>query len=158
MAGRPSDYSPEIAATICARMAEGDSVRTICAADDMPALSTVFRWLSLHADFSDQYAKAAEERTRFLAEDMLDIADDGTNDWMEVNGKDSVGWRENGEAISRSRLRVDTRKWLLSKLVPKKYGDRASVEHSGPDGGPIRVAATDLTDDDLARIAAGSGR
>ncbi len=60
-----------------------------------------------------------------MAEEIVEIADDGRNDWMEVMSKDgeSIGWRLNGEAVQRSRLRVDARKWLMSKLLPKKYGE-----------------------------------
>jgi hypothetical protein len=69
-----------------------------------------------------------------LADELLEIADDGTNDWMKRFGKDGedLGWALNGEHIARSRLRVDTRKWLLSKCLPKVFGDRIATEHSGP--------------------------
>jgi hypothetical protein len=62
-----------------------------------------------------------------IAEDILDIADNGRNDWMERNGEDAAGWLLNGESIQRAKLRVDSRKWLLSKLAPKKYGDRQVI-------------------------------
>jgi hypothetical protein len=70
-----------------------------------------------------------------MADDILEIADDGRNDWMEIISKDgdSVGWRVNGEAVQRSKLRVESRKWLMSKMLPKKYG---SVKpESGDEGG-----------------------
>jgi hypothetical protein len=69
-----------------------------------------------------------------LADELLEIADDGTNDWMRRTGKDGedLGWAINGEHIARSRLRVDTRKWLLSKCLPKIFGDRITAEHTGP--------------------------
>jgi len=70
---------------------------------------------------------------------MLDIADDGRNDWMERHGKEDAGWQANGENIQRSRVRIDTRKWLASKLKPKKYGDKVDLTHGGPDGGPIKI-------------------
>lgn len=131
--GRPSGYDKKIAATICARIADGQSVREIARAEDMPAMSTIFLWLATHKEFSEQYALACEARAHYLAEELLDVADDGNNDWIERLGEDgqSKGWKENGEAIQRSRLRVDTRKWLLSKLQPKKYGDRLDLNHGG---------------------------
>ncbi len=137
--GRPSDYTQQVADEICERIADGISLRTICATDDMPAKATVFRWLAARADFRDQYARAREVQADALADELLDIADDANNDWMERKGEDgqSLGWRENGEAIQRSRLRVDTRKWIASKLKPKKYGEK--LEHSGPDGGPVQI-------------------
>ena len=69
-----------------------------------------------------------------------DIADNGENDYMKRSGKDQEpGYVVNGEAIQRSRLRVDARKWLLSKLAPKKYGDKIETTLQGPDGGAIQV-------------------
>lgn len=109
-AGRPTDYTPELADRICALLAEGKSVRTICQADDMPDKSTIFRWLRINEQFSDQYARAKDESTDAIVEDMLDIADRG-------NLRDT----------QRARLRVDTRKWYLSKLKPKKYGDKMQL-------------------------------
>lgn len=85
----------------------------------------------------DQYARAKEVQSEHMAEEILAIADDGQNDWMERNGAESAGWAVNGEHIQRSRLRVDSRKWLMSKLAPKKYGDRVTQEMTGAGGGPI---------------------
>ena len=62
---------------------------------------------------------------------MLDIADDAANDWMEREGENSQGWQLNGEHVQRTRLRLDTRKWIAARLAPKKYGDKVDVEHSG---------------------------
>jgi hypothetical protein len=135
---RSSEYTPEIAAEICSRLAQGNSLRTICEADDMPAASTVFLWLGQQKDFSEQYARAREQQAEALAEEILEIADDAHNDWMERKHGDSVSWVENGEAIQRSKLRVDSRKWLMSKMAPKKYGDKITQENTGPDGGAIK--------------------
>jgi hypothetical protein len=128
---RPSEFSQELADAICAQLAEGVSLRTVCLTEEMPDKSTVFRWLRQHQEFCDQYARAKEEAADAMVEDILDIADDGSNDWMERKSKegDLIGWLENGEAISRSRLRVDTRKWIASKLKAKKYGEK--IEHGG---------------------------
>lgn len=91
-----------------------------------------------HVD-KDLYARAREACADAIAEDIMRIADDGSNDWMEANANDDPGWRANGEHIQRSKLRVDARKWLLSKIAPKQYGDRIAQEISGPDGGPISI-------------------
>lgn len=141
--GRPSDYSQEVAATICARIADGQSVREICRDDAMPHMATVFRWLAAREEFREQYARAKESMAEHMAEDILDIADDGTNDWMERRGDDgaSAGWVTNGEALQRSRLRVDARKWLLSKMLPKKYGDK--ITHSGDPANPLVIRHED---------------
>ena len=76
-----------------------------------------------------------------MAEDILDIADDGTNDWMEKQDSEgsAAGWSFNGEHVQRSKLRVDARKWLMSKMKPKKYGEKVSQEITGKDGGPIET-------------------
>ena len=139
--GRPTDYTLEVVSDICARIADGQSLREIALSDDMPAKATIFLWLAKHKEFSDQYAHAKEAQALHMADEILDIADDASNDWMERLGEDgqSLGWKENGEAMQRSRLRVDSRKWLLSKLLPKKYGDKFALEHTGADGGPIAI-------------------
>lgn len=131
MAGRPTDYNHELAARICEQLASGMSLRTVCKADDMPNAATVFLWIQRHKEFCEQYARAKEEAADALAEEILDIADEGSNDWMENNDPDNPGYKANGEHIQRSRLRVDTRKWYASKLKPKKYGDKVQTEHSG---------------------------
>jgi len=125
--GRPSEFTQEIADKICAQLADGDSLRTVCLGEEMPDKTTVFRWLRTYEGFRTQYARAKEESADALADEMLDIADDGSNDWMETHQRDNVGWQENGEAMQRSRLRVDTRKWIASKLKPKKYGDKLDL-------------------------------
>lgn len=105
----------------------------------MPSLASIFLWISKYPEFSEQYAKAKQTGLEALAEDLLEISDDGQNDWMQNNDPENPGYRLNGEHIQRSKLRVDTRKWLLSKLVPKKYGEKVTQEHVGPEGGPVQV-------------------
>lgn len=87
----------------------------------MPDFSTVKRWLRRKGleEFRAQYAQAREDRAHLWAEEIVDIADDGSNDYYERDGEQVV----DHENIQRSRLRVDTRKWILSKLLPKEYGD-----------------------------------
>ena len=137
--GRPCEYTQEIADRICAELAQGTSLRTVCKADDMPSCVTVFAWMRRFPEFLKQYETAKAESADYLVEEMLDIADDGTNDWMEKYGKDgeSIGWALNGEHVQRSRLRVDTRKWAASKLKPKKYGERI-IQQGDKDADPIQ--------------------
>lgn len=145
--GRPTDYSAETADAICERLADGESLRAICATEEMPAKGTVCRWLAEHEEFQDQYRRAREAQADTLFDEMLDIADDGLNDWMARKNRegDIVGWRENGEAIRRSQLRVDTRKWVIGRLQPKKYGDRVTNVLEGGDK-PVEVAGADPRD------------
>lgn len=132
--GRPSDYTPEIAAGICARLVEGESLRSICRDDAMPAIATVFKWLAAHTEFVEQYARARESQADTLADEILEIADDGRRDYaVDADGHAAV----DHDHIARSRLRVDARKWIASKLKPKKYGDKIHQELTGKDGGPI---------------------
>lgn len=136
MAGRPSAFTQKTADAICARIADGESLRQICRDAAMPDKSTVMRWLDAHAAFRDQYARARELQADHFADEILEIADDGTNDWMTREGKDGDGIEvANHEHINRSRLRVDSRKWLMSKLAPKKYGEKitADLNHGAQD-------------------------
>lgn len=146
---RPTDFTPEIADKICGQLSAGVSLRTVCLADDLPSTVTVFSWLRKFPEFLNQYEKAKAECADAYAEEIIDIADDGTNDWMERNDKDgeNIGWQLNGEHVQRSRLRIDSRKWIASKLKPKKYGEKSTQEISGPDGGPI---STSLAEQDRA--------
>lgn len=129
--GRPSDFTKELGDRICAQLAEGMSLRTVCNAEDMPSKTTVFNWLRTNKDFLDQYTRAKEESSDALIEDMLDIADDSSNDYMAIVKGGEVQMVENKEVTNRSRLRVDTRKWIASKLKPKKYGDKMDVTSDG---------------------------
>lgn len=134
---RPSDYSQATADAICARLADGESLRAICRDDGMPDKSTVFRWLAAHEAFRDQYAHARELQAEEMFEDLLDIADDGTRDtYVDGDGKE----RTDTDVIARAKLRVDTRKWMLARMAPKKYGDKVTQELTGADGAPITIA------------------
>lgn len=152
MVGRPSTYNEAIADIICERLANGESLKAMCEEDDLPSKSTVFKWLAEQQGFSDKYARAREAQADALFDDILSIADDGRNDWMERKDaeNENMGWRENGEALRRSQLRIDARKWMAGKLRPKKYGEKIEVEHAG------RVSLTSMTDEELAAIATGS--
>jgi hypothetical protein len=131
--GRPTIYSERLAARICAELAMGRSLRTVCKANDMPGLETVFRWLREKPDFREQYAQAKSESADALVEEMIDIADDGTNDFIEIED----GVKFNSEHVQRSRFRVDTRKWIASKLKPKRYGERLDMNHGVQPDNPL---------------------
>ena len=122
--GRPTKFDGEIAKMICLRLLEGESLRSILEDPEYPSRATVYNWLNLHDDFLDQYEKAKNIGLYNLADEILEIADNASNDWMETNDSDNEGYRLRGENIQRSRLRIDSRKWILSKLLPKKFGDR----------------------------------
>ena len=127
-------YSADIADAVVQKLAEGQSLRTICEGEGMPNRSSVIRWAMDDVDgFAAKYARARELQAETLADEMADIADDGSNDWMEVRGKEGevTGWKLNGEAVARSKLRLEQRRWYAEKLLPKKYGAKIDHNHSG---------------------------
>lgn len=128
--GRPSDYCDCLADLICERIADGESLRAICRDKSLPSKATVFRWLAGNEAFQDQYARAREAQADSLFDDVLEIADDSRNDWMERNGEGDVGWVLNGDHIQRTRVRIDARKWMAGKLRPKKYGEKVDLTSS----------------------------
>jgi hypothetical protein len=129
--GRPSEYTPERAAVFCVYISAGMSLRTACKQDGMPDPKTIFKWMGEHEDFVQHYTRATAERAEAFQEDILDIADNGSNDWMEAHYGNSEVWITNGEALQRSRLRVETRKWLMEKMKPKKYGNKVDLTSDG---------------------------
>jgi hypothetical protein len=132
---RPTVYTAEVATEICRRMAEGESLRSICRDEKMPAISTVTLWVASDREgFSAQYETAMMARAHHWADEIIDIADDSANDYMLRQSKAGEEYETiNPEAIARSRLRVDSRKWLLSKMLPK-FADKQSVDLTSSDG------------------------
>lgn len=122
---------------------DGDSLRAICNDPQMPGRSTVLRWLVADETFRSQYAKAREEQAESMADDIVSIADEGETK-VVVGGDGTTSIVFDSTAVARNRLRVDARKWVASKLKPKKYGDKVQQEVSGPDGGPVQVSAIEV--------------
>lgn len=130
---RKTSYTRELSDEICRRVADGETLPNICRDAHIPARTTINQWIMDKRDgFHIRYAEAKTRQLELIAEEMLDIADDGRNDWMRSRDPENNGYRFNGEHAQRSRLRIDTRKWLLVKLLPDKYGDR--VAHTGVNG------------------------
>lgn len=123
--GRPSVYTEDIAAEICARLSNGESLRQILKDEHMPGMAAVFRWLAdeKYKTFREQYTHAREIQIEHMAEDIMEISD-------ELPAMTSEG-KYDSAAVQHQRLRVDSRKWLLSKLAPKKYGDKIDVTSNG---------------------------
>lgn len=132
--GRPSKYNKAICLEICQRLMDGQSLLQICRDEHMPSKQTVLTWLADEEkkEFLAQYARAREVQAEHLFDEMLEIADDGSNDWLEIETKSGrVIEVPDHEHINRSKVRIDTRKWYLSKVLPKKYGDKQTIEHTG---------------------------
>jgi len=145
MAGRPSKYNEELGNKICALLAEGKSLRQVIKENaSFPSRRAVYNWLQANEEFRAQYLSAREVQFDHLADELIEIADDGTGDWYENNEGKLVA---NKEHINRSRLRVDTRKWILSKLKPGQYGERTALDL----GGEIKHTSG-VTGDQLAEV------
>lgn len=147
----PHAYDMSVAAdAVLEGIAEGGSLREVCGKPGLPSVTTFMRWLAdeRNETLRERYARARELQAEYMAEDILTIADEecttvradkhGTQD--DGDGKTEVVF--DSTAVQRNRLRVDARKWLLSKLAPKKYGDKVTQEHTGPNGGPAQFSLT----------------
>lgn len=149
--GAPSMYSEKLAQEICRHIADCVSLRTIAAMEGMPTAATIMSWLAdgSKPEFLEQYARAREAQADKMAEDILAIADEectmvradkhGTKD---DDGAGNTAVVFDATAVARNKLRVDARRWLASKMAPKKYGDKVQTELSGPGGGAIAVQST----------------
>lgn len=141
---RPSTFTQEAADAICERLAEGRSLRAICREDeDLPSIGTVMRWLADSESFQQQYARAREDQADKYAEEIVEIADEectmvrsAKHPGAKADENDEIEVVFDSTAVARNRLRVDARKWVASKLKPKKYGERVEVDnkHSGSVG------------------------
>jgi len=140
--GRPSTFTKEMGDLICERMETGESLRSICKDDDFPHLGQVIKWLASNAniEFRLQYAHSRQVGLEVMADEVLNIADQ--EPVKTADGKiDNAG-------VQHQRLRVDTRKWILSKQLPKVYGDRTIL--AGDEDAPLNP----LTNNERAAQAA----
>ena len=119
--GRPSTYTEEMGNLICDKLTEGMSLRKLCMLDEFPTASTVYVWLDRFPEFAEKYARAREAATEDMLEEILEIADHPELDAQE------------------KRVRIDTRKWAMGKLKPKKYGEKQVVDVGNKDGETLKV-------------------
>lgn len=138
LGGRPITWTGELKQTafekIIDRISNGESLRSILQNADRteyPSFPNFYKWLSENEWFDKQYVRACEVRAEMMFDEMIEIADDGSNDYMTVTRGDLTYEQENREVTSRSKLRIDSRKWILSKMNPKKYGDKVDVTTNG---------------------------
>ena len=132
-AGRKTEYDTSIAAEICTRISCGESLRQICMEEKMPVHSTIYLWLLQNKQFSDNYARAREEQADTFADEIHAIADEPPKEIVDDKGvsRTDSGW------VTWQRNRVDARKWVASKLKPKKYGERQIL--AGDADSPVEV-------------------
>lgn len=126
---RPNDFTDDIFATICERMTEGEGLREICRDPEMPNRQTFLRWVERDTGRQTQYQQAREALMDWYAEEILTIAWDSSKD--TVPAIDNKPARCDHEWVARSRLKVDTLKFLMSKLHPKRYGDKLPETEEG---------------------------
>lgn len=131
--GRPSDYTQEKAVEICQLLAQGKSMRTVCAMEDMPDEATLFRWMRDNEEFRKQYAQAKEESADALNEIVLDLGD------QAIEHSQRVDFKASNAVVSAYKLKADNLKWYMSKMKPKKYGDKVDVtsDHKAIQGNTI---------------------
>jgi hypothetical protein len=141
-------YTPALAERVCELMIEGKSLREICEAPGMPARRNIFYWLRDHAEFRERYDVARMLQAEWWSHEILAIADDSSGDITINEHGERVVDHEN---INRSRLRCDSRKWLLSKLLPQRYGDRVTADVT------VRGGVKELTTEELLAIAGSAG-
>lgn len=155
--GRPSSYAPEIAAEICARLAEGEPLRKICRDSHVPHWTTIYDWIEANEAFSLRIARARKLGFDAIAEEALEISD------TPVVGEETEGDGEKvkvkrGDMLGHRRLQVETRLKLLAKWCPAKYGDKTSMELTGANGGPVQISDTERAAKIAAILAAAKAR
>lgn len=124
--GNESIYTEGLADEICRRLEAGEALIAICRDKDMPPAPTVRRWFTEdYQGFAAKYARARDIGLDHMAEELIEIADDSSRDWITTEDGREI---PDHDHINRSKLRVDTRKWLLSKLAAKRYGDKTTVD------------------------------
>jgi len=137
---QPVEFSAAVAEEICERVALGEPLRQIALLPQLPGEVTIYRWLLKYPEFKARYLEARELQAEKLAEEILDIADDARNDWMQRESARSgkaAAVVSNAEAVPRSRLRVAVRQWLISRWNPKIDGGPAGPEDSGESDGNV---------------------
>lgn len=128
---------------ICEEIATSSmSTRNVCKANGIDG-ATFYRAISKDENWRDQYTRAKEDQTEFLVDEMLEIADDGSNDLMTIVKGDIEYELENKEVTNRSKLRIDTRKFIAAKLKPKKYGDKLDITSNGNEIKSVPVVLPD---------------
>mgnify|MGYP000869508350 CR=1 FL=1 len=139
-------YPKSVRLKICERIAKGESMISICASEGMPVQSVVYNWLTVDKDFAERYARAREQQAEHYLDEIIAISDDVSLDEI-IDGEGNP--RTNNEAIQRSKLKVETRKWVMAKLAPKKYGDKVTQEVTGANGDPISLLLTQVQGNSL---------
>lgn len=130
-AGRPTIFTQEIADEFLAHVTMGRSFRKICSQDHMPSIATIYNWFRVHPTFLEQYTHAKEESADAMVEDLLDIADEPETFTETTTLADGSVVTRVVDNTRRTQLRIETRKWIATKLQPRKYGDKLDLTSGG---------------------------
>ena len=141
----PVQYSEAIAQYILLKVSEGLSLRSVCAEDGMPDVSSFLAWTRNNEVLAQQYAHACLLKAQVWADEIMDISDDSSNDYIEREDKDGrMQTVFDGENMKRTQLRVDTRKWYLSKIMPKQFGEAQMLKLADAEGRVLPMQAPTL--------------
>lgn len=108
--GRPRKDKDAILDEIIERLSQGESLRQICQDDRMPTARTVYNWVHEREDVEAAYLKSREAQADLVVDELLGIADNEESD------------------VNRDRLKIDTRKWLAARMLPKRYSERQTLD------------------------------
>lgn len=129
--GRPTVYSEKKVKEILELVSEGIALWKIVCRVDMPSRTTFYDWMLENPDLRDKYETAKNLATDKFAEEIIDIADDDSGDYIEAaDGRIVI----NTNKVRRDELKIKARQWMASKIQPKKYGDRIQQEITQPEG------------------------
>ena len=127
-----TEWLPVIDQILAAIATTPKSLESICKElESAPTARTVYTWLTQDDDFLQRYARAKEQQLQVLADQMVELSDQDRiceKVTIKADGSREVVILDQ---VERTKLQIETRKWLLAKLNPKKYGDKQQVEHSG---------------------------
>jgi hypothetical protein len=150
---RPTVPSAALLEAICERIANGQTTSEVVRDETMPTWNVLYRWREQDEDFNRAYTIARQSCCEKWADEIIEIADDASNDYVErvlKNGGTQTVWsRENFE---RSRLRVDSRKWTASKVLRHVYGEKSEVDLRTPDGVSIDVTTRNALIDSIVKL------
>lgn len=137
--GRPTKFTEEIKTEILERLVNGEYGAAICRLPHMPNWTNLWRYRERDEDFRNAYARARQVGMEVWEDEIYGIASDTSRDY-QPDGKGGV--KSDNTSVQRDRLRVDTKKWLMSKVAPKEYGDKLQQELSGKDGEKLNIVVT----------------
>lgn len=170
--GRPTTYTPEMAARICELIAKGKTTRQISTMEGMPHEDTIYDWKRDYAEFSEQIARARVEQTHAWAEQIITIADDIQQDVLRdgdgnpiLDGQGNVKYIK--EQPQRTKLRIETRQWIMERVNRGDFGQRQQldVRHEFADKDDAEILhelrtaaeAAGLEPQDLTALLSGAG-